>query len=86
MQTAVKVFRIKGFMKLRSGEKIPFSIETTALTRDHAIEKILYELGSRHKLKRKHIEIISVDEISPDEISRQEIRDLLAIDKLVIFE
>ena len=51
MHTAVKVFRVKGFMKLRGGEKIPFSIETTALTRDHAVEKILYELGSRHKLK-----------------------------------
>jgi len=80
---SVKVFRVKGYMKLRLGDKQPFTIEVTALRKEHAIEQVLSELGSRHKVTRRHIEIISVQEISPSEVKNPTIRELLSLEKIV---
>lgn len=44
-----------------------FRKEVIALKPEHALEKIYSELGSRHKLRRKHIRITSIKEISPEE-------------------
>ena len=50
-----------------------FSIEVRALKPEDAVEKVLSELGSRHKLKRKHIRIDKVEEISIDETESRQI-------------
>ncbi len=72
MEREVKIYRIEGYM-LISHDKNPrwqlFRKEVLALKPEHALEKVYSELGSRHKLRRKHIRIVSVKEISPEEAS-----------------
>ena len=83
MPGEVKVFRVKGVMRLREGELRPFKIEVTALSPEHAVEKIYSELGSRHKVSRKHIRIEKVEEIKLEEVESEHIKALLSIDKIV---
>lgn len=61
----VKVFRIRGEVPmgvLRS----TFVKEVRALKLEHALERIYSEFGSRHKVKRSRIKIISIEEVSED--------------------
>ncbi len=66
----VKIFRIEGRMLIKH-DKFPtwwrFRKEVRALTPEHAIEKVLSELGSKHRVKRYNIVIESVREISLEE-------------------
>ncbi len=75
----VKVFRVSG-IALFSPDKLrewqAFRIDVRALAKEHAIEKVLSELGSRHKLKRSHIKILEVKEIRPEESKSKFIRQL----------
>lgn len=75
----VKVFRVEGIAlfspnKLREWQV--FRIDVRALTKEHAVEKVLSELGSRHKLKRSHIRILKVREIKPEESKSKFIKQL----------
>ncbi|MEM2995719.1 MAG: 50S ribosomal protein L18Ae [Candidatus Bathyarchaeia archaeon] len=63
----VKVFRITGEID-KPNLKTPFKKEVLAVKPEHAIEKVYAELGSRHRVKRFHIKILAVEEISPQEI------------------
>jgi len=79
MERDVKVYRVTGLAlfspdKLRKWQR--FVVEVRAVKKEDAIEKILSDLGSRHKLKRAHIKIISVAEISPEEAKSKFVRDL----------
>lgn len=58
----IKVFRIIGRFSMGL-QKSRFVKEVRALKPEHAIEKIYSELGSRHKLKRTVIEILSIEEV-----------------------
>ncbi len=82
----VKVFRVKGQM-LISHDKFPewrpFSIYVRALRPEHALEKVYSELGSRHKLKRYHIKIESVDEVPLEEVDDLNIIRLAQLEKWV---
>jgi large subunit ribosomal protein LX len=49
--------------------KTSFKQEIVAAKPEHAVEKVYAELGSRHRVKRFHIKIISVEEILPEEIA-----------------
>jgi large subunit ribosomal protein LX len=49
--------------------KTSFKQEIVAAKPEHAVEKVYAELGSRHRVKRFHIKIISVEEIPPEEIA-----------------
>ena len=79
MSSKVKIFRIEGSM-LISHDRLPtwqkFSIEVRALKPEDAVEKVLSELGSKHKLKRKHIRINKIEEISLDEVKTRQILTL----------
>jgi large subunit ribosomal protein LX len=75
----VKVYRVTGFAlfspdKLRRWQK--FEIEVRAVKKEDAVEKVLSDLGSRHKLKRAHVKILSVTEISPEEARSKFVKDL----------
>jgi large subunit ribosomal protein LX len=35
---------------------------------EHAVEKVYTELGSKHRVKRFHIKITSVEEVPPEQI------------------
>ncbi len=78
----VKFFRVEGRM-LISHDKMPqwwkFRKEVRALKPEHAIEKVLSELGSNHKVKRSHIVIERVVELKPEEVTDQQ---LLVLAKL----
>ncbi len=71
----VKIFRIEG--KFRMGDEFnKFVKEVRAVKKEHAIEKIYSELGSKHKVKRFHIIIKKVEEIKPEEAKDPIIRYL----------
>jgi len=64
----LSVFRIKGEYRAKN-QKIPFAKEVKALKEDHAIEKILSLIGSKHRVPRKFIKITEVKQIQDDEIT-----------------
>jgi len=80
----VRVFRVSGFMKIRR-EWQKFSLELTGVKREDVVEQVYSLLGSRHKLKRAHIRIVEVKEISPEEVQSPRLRDLIKTDKIVLF-
>jgi ribosomal protein L20A (L18A) len=43
-----------------------FSKEIAAAKREHAVEKIFAEMGSRHRAKRNQIEIFKVEELEEE--------------------
>jgi len=78
----VKVFRVEG-VALFSPDRIrrwqPFVIDVRALKPEHAVEKVYSDLGSRHKLKRSNIKILSVKEIDISESKYKFIKGLESI-------
>ncbi len=78
----VKIFKVEGYI-LISHDRYPtwqkFSKEVRALTKEQAIEYVYSVLGSNHKLRRKHIKITSVKEISLDEVRDRRIAALAMI-------
>jgi large subunit ribosomal protein LX len=78
----VKFYLVEGKMLIRP-HKMPewqkFRKYVRAVKPEHAVEKVLSELGSNHKIKRYHIVIERVVEVPPDEVPD---RHLLAIASL----
>ncbi|MCD6357631.1 MAG: 50S ribosomal protein L18a [Thermoprotei archaeon] len=86
MGREVRVYRISGMMKLyRLGEWRKFTLEIPALRPEHAVERVYSELGSRHKLKRSHIKILKVEEISEEEVTKPYVKELLSLDRIVVY-
>ncbi|MCD6563818.1 MAG: 50S ribosomal protein LX [Thermoproteales archaeon] len=83
MSTEIKVYRITGEMKFKTGFTQRFKIEVRALTEKHALEKIYSILGSRHKLKRNHIKIEEIKEINPEEVENQYVKEFISLEKIV---
>jgi len=63
----MKVFRVSGEIR-KPNLKTPFRKEVIALKPEHAVEKVYAELGSKHRVKRFYIKIVSVEEVPPQEI------------------
>ncbi len=63
----VKVFRVTGEIN-KPNLKTAFAKEVVVDKPEHAVEKVYAEIGSKHRVKRFHIKILNVEEISPDEI------------------
>ncbi len=86
MSSEVKIYRIEGVM-LISHDKYPtwqrFVKEVRALNEKQAIEKVYSILGSNHKLKRHHIKIEKISEITPEEATSREVLHLTRITRLV---
>jgi large subunit ribosomal protein LX len=78
----VKVFRITGEIQ-KPNLKTPFKKEVLAVKPEHAVEKVYAELGSRHRVKRFHIKIISVKEIPPQEIENPLLRKMVFGEEVV---
>jgi len=83
VSSEVKTFRIEG-LALFSPDRVrfwqKFSLEVRALTREEALEKVYSLMGSKHKLKRKHIKILNVVEISPEEARKKFVRELARLE------
>jgi large subunit ribosomal protein LX len=71
---------------LASGEykknkvKFTFSRELLGEKEAHVREKILSELGSRHRVKRREITISEIKEIKPEEVQSLELRKFLGLE------
>ncbi len=63
----MKAFKVTGEIS-KPRLNTPFTKEVIADKSEHAVEKVYSELGSRHRVKRHHIKIADVHEISPDQI------------------
>ncbi|MEO3992951.1 MAG: 50S ribosomal protein L18Ae [Desulfurococcaceae archaeon TW002] len=79
MGSEVKTYRVNG-VALFSPDKLKFwqkfSLEVRALTKEEALEKVYSLMGSKHKLKRKHIKILDVVEIRPEEAKKRIVKEL----------
>jgi large subunit ribosomal protein LX len=72
----LKVFRVTGEI-FKPNLKTSFSREIIAEKPEHAEEKVYAELGSRHRVKRHHIRITSVEEVSPENIENPLLKKLI---------
>ena len=80
----VKAFRVSGVMRIKDSWQ-KFSVELTEVSEENAVERVYSLLGSRHKLKRAHIKVLEVRELSPDEVTDLRVRKLLSADKVMVF-
>jgi len=72
----MKVFRVIGEIR-KPNLKTSFRKEVIAVKREHAVEKVYAELGSRHRVKRFHINILKVEEVPPEEIEHPSLKKLV---------
>ncbi|MCX8154039.1 MAG: 50S ribosomal protein L18Ae [Candidatus Bathyarchaeota archaeon] len=73
----MKVFRVTGEIR-KPNLKTPFVKEMLAAKAEHAVEKVYAEIGSKHRVKRHHIKILSVDEVSPTEIKNPVLKKIVS--------
>lgn len=74
-----KVWRATG--EYRKKRRIfTFSKEMIALKEDHVRERLYSEIGSRHRVKRKDIEIQTIVEIEPEEVVDLDLRRILGVE------
>jgi large subunit ribosomal protein LX len=57
----VRKFRITGEIK-KGMTKIPFSVEFNALKKEHALQRLYAEMGSRHRARQFEIKIKDIQE------------------------
>jgi len=82
----VKVYLVEGEMLLGHDswpEWRKFRIYVRALKPEHALERVYSELGSRHKLRRKHIRVASVREVPLEEVEDVWILSLARLERIV---
>lgn len=72
----MKAFKVTGEIS-KPELKTPFVKEILADKGEHAVEKVYAELGSRHRVKRHHIKIISVEEMKPEDIENPILKKLV---------
>ncbi len=75
----MKAFKVTGEIN-KPKLKTPFVRELLADKGEHAVEKVYAEIGSRHRVKRCHITIASVKEISAEEIENPILKKIVAGD------
>ena len=79
MEGEVKVYKITGRFML-SHDNMPewrkFVTYVRALKKEDALEKVYSDYGSHHKLKRYHIKVESVEEVTIDEVEDRYVVDL----------
>ncbi|MGD0070243.1 MAG: 50S ribosomal protein L18Ae [Candidatus Bathyarchaeia archaeon] len=63
----MKAFKVTGEID-KPKLTTPFVKEVLAYKSEHAVEKVYAEIGSKHRVKRCHIRIANVEEISAEEI------------------
>ena len=76
---STKVWRATGEYRKKK-RKFLFSKEMIAARETHVRERVMSELGSRHRVKRKEIEIREIKEIKPEEVQNLELRRILGVE------
>jgi large subunit ribosomal protein LX len=73
----LKVFRVTGEIN-KPNLVTSFAKEVVAAKPEHAIEKVYAEIGSKHRVKRFHIKILDVEEVSLEEIENPILKKMVA--------
>jgi large subunit ribosomal protein LX len=73
----LKVFRVTGEIR-KPNLATPFKKEVLAAKPEHAVEKVYAEIGSKHRVKRHHLKILKVEEVSPEEIENPILKKMVA--------
>jgi len=73
----MKAFKVTGEIN-KPRLKTPFVRELLADKSEHAVEKVYAEIGSRHRVKRCHIKIGSVEEVSAEQIINPILKKIVA--------
>jgi len=66
-EVRVRNFRVEGLIR-KPNWKTKFKKEVRAVKPEDAVEKVLMEMGSKHRVKRCHIKILRVVEVAPEEL------------------
>ena len=77
----MKVFRVIGEIR-KPNLNTTFKKDVVADRSDHAVEKIYAEIGSRHRAKRFHISITSVEEIPPEQMAEAQLKRIGGDEKI----
>ena len=72
----MKAFKVTGEIH-KPNLATPFVKEIIADKSEHAVEKVYAEIGSKHRVKRFHIKIASVQEMKADEIENPILKKLV---------
>ena len=72
----MKVFRVTGEIR-KPNLQTPFKKEVLAVKPEHAVEKVYAEIGSKHRVKRFHIKILKVEEVSPEQIENPVLKKIV---------
>ncbi len=73
---SVKVYRVKGVFE-RRGKRETFTKEYRALKPEHVVEMVYSEVGSKHRVPRNKVNILSVEVIEPEEVEDPVVRKLI---------
>ena len=73
----MKVFRVTGEIN-KPKLKTTFAKEVVVAKPEHAVEKVYAEIGSKHRVKRHHIKILKVEEVSLDEIENPILKKIVS--------
>jgi large subunit ribosomal protein LX len=74
-----KIWRATG-VYMKNKRSFTFSRELLADKDTHVREKVLSELGSRHRVKRRDIDITEIKEIKPEDVTNFELRKILGLE------
>ena len=74
-----KVWRATGEYR-KKRKTFNFSKEMIALKEDHVRERLYSEIGSRHRVRRKDIDIQEIKEIKPEEVVNLDLRRILGVE------
>ena len=73
----MKTFRVTGTIN-KPRLSTSFVRELLAEKSEHAVEKVYAEIGSRHRVRRFHIKIISSEEISVEQIKNPILKKIVS--------
>ena len=73
----MRVFKVTGKIN-KPNLKTEFAKEVLAAKPEHAIEKVYAEIGSKHRVKRHHLKILNVEEISLAQIENPILKKIVA--------
>ena len=76
MVMGMKAFRVTGRFKMGNSMSV-FSKEYTAADKKQVEDKALADLGSKHRVKRKDIQIEKLEELTNDQIQDSSIRQMV---------
>lgn len=82
--SVARTFKVQGVMQLRNGEQRRFTVYVRGVSEKEALEKVYSNLGSRHKLTRRHIKVLSVTTVSDEEVDDDYIEALAQAERLIV--